>query len=298
MIYGFENDKFYVEYSSCSRKSYDLKTESEIRARELYAQSKKLILCLSSGLESQIALHSFKTQGIPIECVFFRLGGYNDHEYANLQILENKYNFKSQIIYLDPNTCKEELFELTKQFDAHVNHCLQYKLVEQLPTDYTILQSIQDPWYVVDSKTNRPYVMHSYYDADIARLRTLKRINRSAEITNFGYSDNLWLSSISDPLLDNFFTSWKFYNNNLTLDGQPLKDIYKFDYYIKPILYSKHWGDQLEYFPKSIGIEKIDWIYNDIKNVKPKNTVVIPRNNLIELLSNDSPITKRYYQID
>ena len=65
MHWGFdENNKFYVEHASCTRPAGDLREESDRRARDIYLNNpSKIMLCLSSGLDSQIALVSFLKQG-------------------------------------------------------------------------------------------------------------------------------------------------------------------------------------------------------------------------------------------
>ena len=77
-----------MEHTSCTRPSGNLKEESDRRARDIYLNNPgKIMLCLSSGLDSQIALVSFVKQGIPLECSFLRLDGFNENEYENLKTL-------------------------------------------------------------------------------------------------------------------------------------------------------------------------------------------------------------------
>jgi hypothetical protein len=89
MNFGFENNKFYVDIPPCKRAPGTMRKESDRRALEIAEAGSKLMLCMSSGVDSQAVLHSFYEQGIPIECVYFYMPGHNDVEYAQLKEVEN-----------------------------------------------------------------------------------------------------------------------------------------------------------------------------------------------------------------
>jgi hypothetical protein len=297
MNFGFNKDnKFYIDYEPCSRPAGTLRQESDRRARELYLANPKLLLCLSSGLDSQIALHSFKSQDIPLECAFLRLDGFNDNEYENLQILEKKYGFKTQVININPNDCREELTELTKTLDAHANHCLQYKFVSQLPSDYDIIQVLHDPWIVTQKQIKKHYVFHGFYDPEIARYRVLCQISRHGNIHMFGDTSEYFLSSINDDLFHHFLKSWIYYDGNELLQyGQKLQDVLRYEYYIKPMLYAKHWGDDLIYFPKFSGYENIEWLFKEVRTIRKEHRCFIEYYELIDHLKHGVK-SKRYVE--
>lgn len=296
MNYGIENNKFFVEYSPCSRPVGSLRAESDARARELYAENQKLILCTSSGLDSQTALFSFKNQGIPIVCAFMHMPGYNDSELENIRVLEKKYGHKTEIITIHPDKVKDEVISLAKKFDTNPHHALHYKFVEQLPDDYDVVQVVHDPWII--SKNNKHYIYHSYYDPEIGRYETLKNIPRQGNIKLFGDSSELFLSSISDSIFDYFLTSYTYFDSNgLKRQGEDLHHIYRYDYYIKPLLYSKHWGNELIYFPKFAGYEKIEWLSSILKEARKEKMCVIDRNELIAYLKSHNAPLKKYYQV-
>lgn len=295
MNYGFENNKFFVEYLPCSRPVGSLRAESDARARDLYAENQKLILCTSSGLDSQTALFSFKNQGIPIECAFMYMPGYNDNELENIKLLEKRYGYKTEVITIHPDRLKDEVIDLAKQFDTNPHHVLHYKFVEQLPSDYNVIQVVHDPWII--SKNNTHYVYHSFYDPEISRYETLRNLPRDGEIKLFGDSSELFLSSISDKIFDYFLDSWQYFDGNgLQRYGTEMHHIYRYDYYIKPLLYSKHWGNELIYFPKFAGYEKIEWLRDMLKEAKKEKMCVIDRKELIAYLQSQNSPARRYYQ--
>lgn len=298
MILGFdENNKFYVEYNSCVRVPSTLRKESERRAREIYEQNNKVMLCLSSGLDSQIALHSFKSQGIPLECSFLRMGGFNDNELENVKVLEKKYGFKTNIVEINPNSVRDEIEQLKPQLDAHANHCLQYLFVSKLPSDYDIIQVLHDPWIYTNKNLGRHFLFHGYYDPEIARYRVLKSIKRSGEIHMFGDSSEFFLSCIGDDLFKYFFNSWVYYDGNeLKQYDKKLPDLLRYEYYIKPMLYAKHWEDELSYFPKFSGYENIDWLMKEVRVIKTEKYVAIEFDKLIDHLSRYDGSNKRFVE--
>ena len=116
MKYGFEDNKFYLDIPACARPAGNMKQESDRRALEIAEQGTKLMLGISSGVDSQSVLHSFYTQGIPLECVFFYMPGYNEVEYEQLQLVKKKYGQRIDIIDLDPYSIKEDFLVISPDF--------------------------------------------------------------------------------------------------------------------------------------------------------------------------------------
>jgi hypothetical protein len=299
MNMGFDDKgKFYIEHTSCSREPGSLREESDRRARDIYSKNNKVMLCLSSGLDSQLALHSFMSQGIPLECSFLRLDGFNDNEYENLKVLEKKWGFKANIVNINPNTHKEELLAMTKTQDAHANHCLQKLFVSQLPKDYDIVQVLHDPWIITRKDIGKHFIFHGYYDPEIARYRTLKSIERTGDIVMFGDSSEYFLSSISDDLFHNFLQSWVYYDGNGLLQyNLKLNDVLRYEYYIKPMLYAKHWKNELIYFPKFSGYENVDWLFKEVRTIRKEKMCFAEYHSLITHLKSNNGTTVRYTEL-
>lgn len=302
MNFGIDssNGKFYVEHTSCTRTPGTLREESDRRARDIYAGNNKVMLCLSSGLDSQIALHSFMSQDIPVECAFLRLGGFNDNEYSNLKVLEKKYGFKAHVIELDPNARREELEALSPKLDAHLNHCIQHLFVSELPKDYDIVQVLHDPWLVTRKDTAQHYVYQSYYDPEIARYRALTAIEgRTGQIQMFGNSSEYFVSSINDDLFHYFLQSWIYYDGNgFKLYDLKVNDVLRYEYYIKPMLYAKHWQNELIYFPKFSGYENVDWLYKSVRKIQKEKQCFMEWDKLIKHYLSQNGETKRFYEVN
>jgi len=301
MIYGFEDSKFYIDITSCSREIGNYREEFDRRAREI--ASDKLMLCLSSGLDSQLVLHSLKTQGIPVECSFLRVDGYNETEYENVKLLEKKYGFKTNVININPNTRREEIEHIAHQTDVHPNHALQHLFVKELPNDYDIVQCMSTPWLIPREKVH--YAYYGWFDPDVSRHRALNAIeNRTGEIVIFGDTSEMWLSCIADPLVEQFLHSWEYFEDNGLIMEKAINQEYKkiphvlrYEYYVKPFFLAKYWRDELLYFPKLTGFEKIDWIENDafLNKVRyDKHHIIIPIQELIAFYKNTDARVQRH----
>lgn len=295
MDYGFENNLFYVEHPTCRRQPQSFKKECELRAVEIYQSNPKQMLSLSSGLDSQIALHSFLSQGIPLECAFMYLENVNEVEYEQVKILEKKLNFKSHIIKLNhPTTYREELEHLAKLTDTNVWHAMYIKFLEQLPGEYDFINTAHDPWIVTDWKSMIDRFIYCYYDPTVSRLRALDYVTRQGKNIEFVDTSEALLSIIEDDILKNFLDS-KLYFRNQFKQNQ-IYDVYRWDYYIKPFLYSKHWGNELEYFPKLAGHENIKWITDTVNSFNFKNICYIEKQELIDHLRNFNAPSKKFFE--
>jgi len=297
MNYGFENGKWFVEHTSCTRTPGTLREEAENRVQDLYNENKKLILCTSSGLDSQVALHSFKTQDIPVECAFMHLNGYNEYELDNILVLEKKYGYKTNVITIDPDKLKDEVLALGSQLDVNPHHILHYKFVEQLPSDYNIVQALHDPWFVTKRSSNTHYVFNSFYDPEFARHYALTQVPRIGNIKMFCESAEFRLASVKDTLIDNFFDSYSYYDDATVLRrGKPIHDVYRYERYVKAMMYAKYWGKELEYFSKFAGYENIFWLDQLSDNYKKQHMVFIERNEFINFLSAGTGESKKFFE--
>lgn len=298
MSWGFENNKFYIDVPSCSREVKSYREEIESRAIEI--ANNKLMLCLSSGMDSQIVLHTFKTLGIPFQCAFLRTNGFNEIEYQNLKLLERKYGIRAEIINIDPDNHRDEIEYLADRLDVHPNHALQYLFAKELPNDFDIVQSLATPWIV---KWNGNICMYgSYYDPEKSRHRAISSISeRTGKFINFDSTSEISLSYITDDLFKYFSQSWDYYDNKLIMPNKinffnkEMPSVYRYDFYIKPLFLAKNWGDELLYFPKIAGYENIDWINRIEDTTKYQHHhVLMPVRELIDHYQSQCPTVKRY----
>ena len=295
MIYGFDNGKFYIDFKSCERPHGNMKEESDLRAKQLAETGSKFMLGFSGGLDSQSVLHSFYTQGIPIETAFLYLPGYNDNEYEQVQFIDKKYGIKTHIVDLDPMTVKDEILEISEKHDMPgKNNILQAKFLSLLPDDYDFIQMVHDPFVYV-SPTYNLYYYQGYYLPEINRHRAFERLGRKGKHIFYGDTTEFLLSVIDDEIFKAAFVAARYYDENgLDLPGKKLKTFDRWDYYIKPLLYGKYWGDSLTYFPKYQGFENIDYLKGN-----PKirvHGIAIPYYEFLTFLNTPGGQIKRFYE--
>ena len=293
--FGFEDKKFYVEYS-CSRPVENLRKEFDRRAVSLYEKNPKLMLGLSTGLDSQAVLHSFFTQGIPIEVAFLYLKGSNENELERLKFLEKKYNFTSIIIEMAPYQKKDELLELTRQTGLAPYQHMHTQFLNQLPGDYDFIQGIHGPDLLY--KNDKWYMLETANSFEIARLRALQLSNRTGDIIGWERFGEMLLSLLTDDVVQAFLHAYPNIKDNGLRDsnGEKIRIIDHWDLYIKPFIYGKYWKDELEYYPKYQGPEKVDWIMNTQWHKYMENLVPIPLFDLVDHLSKFNGETARFWQ--
>lgn len=295
MIFGITSNRFWIDFPSCSRDALDIRQESEIRAKELWNSGKKLLLGLSTGLDSQIVLHSFYSQGFNVDCAFL-YNTFNDTELKQLRILERKYNFKATIIEVDPIKNKEKFMELSEEIGIPPNQILQREFLSKLPTDVDFIQGLEGPNF---TKVNgKFFFFESYNSFEKCRLRGFSTLQREGSVISWERTPEFILSILKDEYVQSFLTSFEytihnqlFYENNEKIRFQD-----RWDLYIKPMMYSKYWGKELEYFPKYQGPEGIDYIINGPKHQYYKNASMIPLDELINHLESKNNKIQRFWE--
>jgi hypothetical protein len=307
MIYGLdEQGKFFVEYTACERPIGNVRQEME-RACTRLANEGRIMISLSSGLDSQVLLHTFHTLNLPYECAFMHHPGYNDIELSQIRKLEQKYNFDTQVVVIDPDQYREEVEDGAAESGIPPEHHLMKKFVAQLPEDRDILQGIESYDFVF--KDGRCYCMESWTAIEIASQRALQEVPRSGKIVAIDRRapfNEFALAYLADPVVTGYLNALPYIRGNGLVEketGEPPPLIFSWEYYVKPIIFGRYWGRELEYFPKYVSPEKIDWIMNPTDNRMRHNyrnrCVYIERGALIKLLSNwGSGETQRWEQHD
>jgi hypothetical protein len=266
---GFENDRFYVEYESPGRPIGTFREELELAVKKISEQSgDKLLLSLSSGLDSQIVLHSLHSQGLPFKCAFMHMPGYNDHEYKNVKTLEKKYGFETLVVEIHPDEVKDEILSQVEKHHIMPNHFMHKKFLSLLPKDLDFLAGIEGPDIVINKQTGSRIVMEAYWNYENTRLRTLREVEREGKVLNLDRNESseaLLASILKDPIVKGYVSSLDYIANNDLVDSSGKKPsiIFNWNYYVKPIIMGRYWYKDLIYFPKSMGIETVDWIINN-----------------------------------
>jgi hypothetical protein len=295
--FSFNDDKFYIDYTSCGFNIGNLREESEKFAANIFEQDKNVIVSLSSGLDSQIVLHSFYSQGISVKCAFMHLPNFNDIEYERVLVLQQKYNFDLIIKELNPDSLKDDLFSEYEKTKIPPYHLLHKKFLSLLPSEFTFIQGLDGPDFLYYKE--KFCILQTANSLVNTRTRAFRLLNRSGALVNWERKSNILLSILQDELFDSFLYAYNnMSNNNLAYtNGKDIKSIDGYELYVKPLLYGKYWKDELEYFPKYQGCEKISWVMDSIWHNYRNNVTLIPLGELKEHLALSPGTVKRYYQL-
>lgn len=295
--FGFEDGKFFVDYQSADKPVGNLRQEFDRRARDLYTNNKNLMLGLSSGLDSQAVLHSFYTQDIPLECAFLYMPGYNDNEFSNIKILEKKYGFECIIIEIDPIDVKDQVMFLHEEHNIPPNQMLHRLFLDKLPRDKDFMQGIHGPDFLY--RNDKWYIFETANSFEIARLRAFLTLDRPGKIIGWERTPEIMLSLLSDDIVISFMNAYPYIKQNRLIydDGSAIPVMDYWDLYIKPYFYGKYWTDELEYFPKYQGCEKIDYIMQGPRHDFNKNMTAISYRRLIDQLKSTNSEKIRVYQL-
>jgi len=292
MKFGFDDNKFYVEVNGCSREVRSLKEEVKIEARRLHALDSNLLLALSAGLDSQVILHSFLSQGIGIESVFFHMPGFNDNEYENVRAVQKKFGNRVTVYTEDATKIRKAVDQLSVELDINPAHAIHAYFCSKLPEGRNVVQGLAQPNFCV--KDGKPYILHSYFDPDIGRKRAVEGTGRLSY--NFLFTNEVMLSYLTDPFFSSMVRSWNYLDNNgLQRKGTKVKSLWACEVYVKPLQYAHLWKDHLLYFPKYAGSEKLTFWH---KLYAKDNIVLIPLDEYCNLLKVNNTLSQRVYQLD
>lgn len=294
--YGFDQEKFYIDFKSSLRPFGNMREEHEQRALEIATLSKDLYLGLSGGVDSQSILHSLVRLKADFTAVFFYMPGFNDNEYENVKILSKKYGIKVSVVDFDVITNESLIKEEAEKYDmpTFIN-VLHRNFVKQLPVSCDFVQMTHDPFVFINPHSGNSYFYQGYYLPEISRHRILQTLNRTGN--NFVWLDKpeFLLSILCDDVFRSAICTARYFDGNgAVIDGKDLKTVDRWDYYIKPLIYGKYWKDELIYFPKYVGTEKIPFIKGNHKF--KLNAMAIPYQEFIDFLSNQNNVNKRFYE--
>lgn len=264
MKYGINADGlFYVEYTSCSRPVGNMRQELNI-ACERVAKQGPTIISLSSGLDSQIILHSFVEQNLDYQCAFLHWVGVNDFEYDNIKILEKKYGFKTQIVVIDPEKIKDQIQKRSNETGIPPQHHISKMFFDQLDPDCQILEGIESA-----NQTRLPNgrwcLIESLHGIDIvADWFHRDRKSPVVHIDRRSPCQELAVSMLIDDIAQAYRNAFTYIENNNLVEQESNKKISfltrGWEFYVKPLLLGKYWKNELEYFPKFASQQKIKYI--------------------------------------
>jgi hypothetical protein len=292
--YDIEDNKFTLLVNPATNKNYNFYEACMYRAREIYDSVKNPVLGLSGGLDSQLVLNCFYSQGLKIDCVFRHFVGYNDIELININILEKKYGFKVKIISINPIELKEEILAESQKTSIPPNQLMYRTFVSKLPQDLDIIQGLEGP-DVIKFK-EKIYYLESYNSLEFSRRRAVDMLDRSGKFISFEKNSNILLSILNEEVYNTFISQYDYFVNHEYVMLSEKKLIFFWDLFVKTFIYHKYWKDDLIYFPKYQGIENLDYIVNGPKHDYKSNMILIGIENLKSIFNADGTEYKKFYE--
>jgi hypothetical protein len=305
--YGFEKDKFYIDYVACSRPAGNMREESDRRAKELYEKyNGQLTLAFSSGIDSQAVLHSFVDQGLPIKTVFKHMPGFNDNELDNIKILDNKYGITTDIVDVDVMSIQQKLEEEELDTGIQIYSLLWKHFISLLPKDINFVQMAHDPYVHLSTYNKQRRFIMSWNGPDISKDKAYQLIkkDRTGDYIFYGDTPEFLYSILNDDTYRAAMHSVEYFTNNgLKKDKVDLTTLDRWDYYIKPIIYGKYWKSELEYFSKFVGFKNISYLtrppefFKKYPNMGFFTHCITPvYEEFIDFLGQNNGEVKRFYQ--
>lgn len=295
MSYGFVENKFYIDVKPLARSVKTPREEFTERAFSILNSHEKVILSFSGGTDSQATYLAFKDAGVDVPVAFMHMPGYNDNEWANVQKCKEKWKLDLHVTTIDPYTHKEWILAHSKKLQIPPNQILHSLFLQHIPEKYTFIEGFNGPDPYVHN--GKHYLLESANSVEYARLRAYKALCSDRTVVGFEKDEYILASILKDGILTSMCYAWDYYKiPTLSYEGDdPISIINYWDLFVKPTFYGKNWADALDYFPKSQGCEKIDFIINGMEHDYRKNNMFISIEELLDHFDNGKE-TKRYWQ--
>ena len=296
--YEFTNDQFILYIQPASHR-LNFREACEYRARELYNSLPNPVLSFSGGLDSELVLHCFYSQGLKIDTYFLHSPGLNDIELEQIKLLDKRYGCKTNIFSISPEDVKSEMMAAYHETGIPPNQHLYGMFYKMMPDELDIIQGPEGPVIYHYPVNNKKYYMESWNSMEYSRRRIVDSFNRRGRNCNFEKNSNLLLSTLSDKIYESFIDTFSYFYNPSTWPTTQLIQLW--DIHVKPFIFHKYWKDELIYFPKfrGAGAEKLDWIKNGPKHDYRSNVVLCELDHLKKVLTDSTvPVTKYVQKSD
>jgi hypothetical protein len=314
---GDDDIGFYIEFKSKCREVGNIRQEFEIRAQQLYEENNNIILAMSGGLDSQVMLHSFLSQGLKVKTSFLYMPGHNNNDFLHIKAIDKKYKIETEIIELNPTDFYDKFCLQSIEHDILNKYSLLFAYYMSLmPEDYTFVQhSGPNLKYEIWKNLNNNKIYHrvGYQSNDISKIRAFNLYNKKNKPVLFSHFGEHLLSVFKDEIFISGLYASTFWPDiveckksqeldNLKQNHEVFQRCTMYDPFIKGIIYGKYWKNELSYFKSStIAMHKLHNYgsigYDSGVNRKKilDTTVLIPMNELYNLLNSNKSISKKYY---
>ena len=289
--YGFEDNKYVLKINPATNTTFNFKEACMFRAKQLYDNLTYPVLALGGGMDAQIVLNCFYAQGLKVDCVFRYYPGYNDIEYAWVLELQKKYGFKLIKIDIDSSVVEQEIKDQYEQTKIHPVELIYAKFVSLLPQDMDVVQGFEGP--IIVKGANKLHLLESYNTFELLRRRAVSLVDRKGKFVSFEKNSNMLAATLQEELFQGFLETYDYYaGHRFTSDLKSLL-VDAWDLYIKPFVYYKHWGKEIEYYPKYQGSEGIKWL-EGYRTYYRNRMIILETTELKNFILSDNKEYKRF----
>lgn len=263
----------------------DIKTTVENIVAEYSKKYPRITLGISSGLDSQILINSFASQGIEFNAAFLYMPGYNDIELNNIALLEKQWNFTANIVEIDLHKNRQgQLFlEQYQQTGMFPDYQVYRYFVSLLPKTDAFMTGPTSP--VVVRRTVNSKQKFYYIDSKYLSHRLRARVaSESMPALNISDDFRFITSVINNLLFDSLLNSYNYVQGNrLSKNKEIIPDTLLYHNFVRPTVYANLWGNELLYLPSVDFLGKVDW--PQTTGYFQKNTVYVDYQILKKLLN-------------
>lgn len=301
--YGIEDGKFFIDFQSISRPVGNFKEENTRRAVEILEKYKgrNIVIGFTGGVDSQAMRYSFKQVGVDIDCVFLHMPGFNEEDFNQVKICDEKYGKKTEVITLNPLDCRDEIIHLAETHGfANRFIFFQQKFYKMLPDNTTLVQSILDPFVYVRPESQNQYFVQDYESIEICRHRCFSLVkDRDLQFDLWGETPEMLYATINDDVYKGGINSAFYFDSTgyIPPARRNYRTIDRYDAFIKPILYGRYYTpNELFYFGKRGGMETVDYFYEAPSTPVQEHYIAIPYHEFLNFLGNQDGRIQRWYE--
>lgn len=293
--YSDSPNNFYVKINAPRRNFSDFKTECFNDALQIKKLGPVYVL-ISTGIDSQIIARSLIDAGVDAEYIFLNYQN-SSVELDRVKECEKFYSIKIRLIDLDVEQHKEEwLYNVKQEVVPSLRHYPFEWLSKTLKEDFPIVtQGANDPAIIGGSKDNMS-IYCNYYESMQQRFRLMKKYRR---VYDFPFSPEAIASLYTNDCIKVFCNTIQYFKeNSLEKNKKLLTNSQYFNYFTKPFVKGKSFGESIIWYGKLTGYENCpDWLRDNkysIFNIL-ETRISVPLLDLINFLENNRNKSKTYH---
>lgn len=275
---------FFVRLHSPSRNYDDMRTEYMNDAINLTKEVGRVNLSFSTGVDSQIALRAFLDANIEPNVYYLRYVGYENEEYIRVKECEDFYNIRINVIDLHLDDLQHEFITRNTNNKLESMRQVPFEYLSKLiPNQYPLVSigphDMGQQFF--GATTERANIYWNYFQGELQRFRMM---NKYRKIFDFPYSPEALATTYTDEVIKTFSRTVRYYRE--TASFVPVYDFWKI--FIKPMLYGKHYKNDIIWYGKLTGQENLPkWFYDRTTRYITESAITANYWELVNFIENN-----------